>query len=210
MRRQPAARDREARERLRRFRSGETEELVFRHPTGHPAAPTGFCFCDRGVLRTFFFCLKAAFLELVLKLPWNGPKIRLLRRLGARIGENVYISARAWIDPMFPDLLTIEDNVFIGMEARILMHEFRIDEFRAGKVILRRGCMIGAFALIGCGTEIGAGATVGAAACVRRLIPPGATAIGNPVRVLRAGVPEVETDGSPLPEGGGDHGVDET
>jgi acetyltransferase-like isoleucine patch superfamily enzyme len=207
MRRRPTAEETEARERLRRFRRGETEELIFRHPTGHPATPTGFCFCDRGPVRMLFFCVKAALLDLVLKLPWNGPKLRLLRRLGARIGDNVYISARAWIDPMFPDLLTIEDNVFIGMEARILMHEFRIDEFRAGKVILRRGCMVGAFALIGCGTEIGEGATVGAAACVKRAIPAGATAIGNPVRVLRAGAPEGELENPQPPAGGGNHGA---
>jgi len=82
--------------------------------------------------------------------------------MGARIGKNVHIAANVWIDPLYTKLLTIEDNVFIGLSAKIMLHEFRIDTFRVGKVILRKGAFIGGFALIGCGVEIGEGATVAA------------------------------------------------
>ena len=88
-------------------------------------------------------------------MPWNCGKIWILRRLGARVGNGVYFAIGTWIDPNFPELLTIEDDVFFGMGAKIFTHECRIDEFRAGKVLIRRGAFIGGFAIIACGVEIG-------------------------------------------------------
>lgn len=102
------------------------------------------------------------------------------------MGANVTISPGVWIDPTFPQLLTFEDNVFIGTGVKIFTHEYRMNEFRAGRVILREGALIGGFALIGSGVEIGKRATVAAGAVVGRDVPPGATAIGNPVRIIRS------------------------
>jgi hypothetical protein len=174
----------EALARLRRFLAGETDERVFRHPTGHPALGTGFCYCDRSWFAALGMCLRGGLLELVLRLPFNGPKLSLLRRLGARVGKNVYISAGAWIDPVYPQLLTIEDMVVVGMGARIFTHEYRRDEFVAGRVILRRGAILGAHSLLGCGVEIGENATVAPGAAVARDVPAGCTALGNPARIV--------------------------
>jgi acetyltransferase-like isoleucine patch superfamily enzyme len=44
---------------------------------------------------------------------------------------------------------------------------------------------IGSGATILCGVRIGKGATVGAGAVVTRDVPPGATVVGNPARVVR-------------------------
>lgn len=176
---------REARRRLACFLSGETSERLFRHPTGHPARGTGFCYCDRSLLAAVGICLRGGLLELVLRLPFNRPKLWLLRRLGAEIGEHVYISAGAWIDPVYPQLLTIEDEVVVGVGARVFTHEFRRDEFVAGRVTFRRGAIIGAHSLIGCGVEIGEDATVAPAAAVARDVPARCTALGNPARIVR-------------------------
>ena len=73
-----------------------------------------------------------------------------------------------------------------GMGAKIAMHEFRIDEFRAGKVTIRKEAMIGAFSIIGCGVEIGERATVAAGAIVGRDVPPGATILNAP-RIVKKG-----------------------
>jgi acetyltransferase-like isoleucine patch superfamily enzyme len=182
----------EAQNRFRRFLAGETEERVFTHPIRHPAYPTGFCFCEGSILGIILFSIKATALRLALALPFNAPKVWLLRRLGAKVGRNVLISAGAYIDPNYPELLTIEDEVCIGIDAKILTHEFRIDEFRAGKVILRRGAVIGGFSIIACGVEIGEFATVAAGAVVRRDVPSAATAIGNPARIVKAHGEEAE------------------
>ncbi len=170
----------EAKARLAEFLSGRTDERVFVHPTCHPSSPTGFCVCQGSILRRLWFYTLAGTLELLLSLPFNRPKLWFLRRLGATIGSRVYISAKAWIDPIYPALLTIEDDVFVGVGAKIATHEFRIDEFRAGKVIIRKEAMIGAFSIIGCGVEIGERATVAAGAIVGRDVPPGATILNAP------------------------------
>ncbi len=53
-----------------------------------------------------------------------------------------------------------------------------------GAVILRRGCRIGASAVILPGVEIGEGALVGAGAIVSRSVPAGMLVRGQPARVL--------------------------
>jgi hypothetical protein len=169
---------------LSEFLTAETGARVFEWPTGHPSQPTGFCPCDKSFFsRTRFYC-QAAVLLTLLRWPFNRLKLAALRRRGARIGHNVHISSDVWIDPIFPQLLTIEDNVLIGVGARIALHEFGCDCFRAGRVTIRRGALVGGFALIGHGVEIGPDAVVAGGAVVGRDVPAGMMAIGNPARIL--------------------------
>lgn len=189
---EPTEELREAQKRFARFRAGETPDRVFTYPVPHPSGHTGFCFCEGSVFSIVLFSLKAVVLRLALALPFSAPKIWLLRRLGMRVGRNVSISPGAYIDPNYPELVTIEDDVCVGLEARILTHEFRMDEFRAGKVILRRGAIIGGFSIVACGVEIGELATVAGGAVVARDVPPGSTAIGNPARIVKT--PGLEAD----------------
>lgn len=169
---------------FRRFLAGETSERVFTAPTCHPSHPTGFCPCDGPWLDRFWFYAKAWALLTVLKLAWNGPKLRLLRWCGARVGHNVFISTDVWIDPTFPQLLTIEDDVMVGVGVKIALHEFGPRQFRAGHVLIRKGAVLGGFALIGPGVEIGEDAVVAGGAAVGRDVPPGRFAVGNPARMM--------------------------
>jgi len=184
-RKRPSADVKEGLERLACFLRDESDARLFRHPIGHPSRPTGFCFYEHSLRRTAQICLRAWYMEMVFRLPFSRPKLRLLRRHGAKVGQHVVISASAWVDPVFPQLLTVEDDVFIGMGARVFTHEFRRDEFRAGRVIIRKGAFIGAYAVIGCGVEIGEDATVAAGAMVADDVPAGCTVIGNPPRIVR-------------------------
>ena len=174
----------EARKRFGQFLAGKSEERVFSHPTCHPSQPTGFCPCDGPWLATLWFYAKAWLLLTALKLAWNGPKVKLLRWCGARVGRNVFISTDVWIDPAFPQLLAIGDDVMVGVGVKIALHEFRPREFRAGRVIIRKGAVVGGFALIGHGVEIGEGAVVAGGAVVGRDVPSGKLAIGNPARIM--------------------------
>ncbi|HYG36784.1 MAG TPA: hypothetical protein VEC99_18470 [Clostridia bacterium] len=174
-------RDQEA---FRRFLDGEIDQRVFAAPTCHPSHPTGFCPCDGPWLNQFWFYAKAWLLLTVLKLPWNGPKLKLLRWCGAQVGRNVFISTDVWIDPAYPQLLTIEDDVMIGVGVKIALHEFGPRQFRAGRVVIRKGAVIGGFALIGHGVEIGEEAVVAGGAAVGRDVPPGKLAVGNPARIM--------------------------
>jgi acetyltransferase-like isoleucine patch superfamily enzyme len=172
-------------EKLAKFREIDKNEMIFKYPTCHPSQPTGFCGCDGPFIKEMIFYLRATLLTLVLLLPFNNLSIALLKKMGATIGKNVYITAGAWIDSMFPDLLTIEDNVLIGGGAKICFHEFRIDEFIAGRVIIRKGAIIGGHSMIGPGVEIGEYATVAGGAAVGKDVPPNSIAGGNPARIIR-------------------------
>lgn len=176
---------RDAYRRLREFCQGRTSDRLFVHPTCHPAEPTGFCYCEGSLWRALRFYAKAVFLGLAFRLPSNALKVWMLRRLGAKVGERVYFSPGVFVDPTFPELITIEGGVFFGLGAKIFTHEFRIDQFRAGKVIIRRGAFIGGFAIIGCGVEIGEHGVVAACSVADRDVPAGATLIQSPARILR-------------------------
>lgn len=190
----PPSKIQDGQQRFSDFLNGDTTLRVFRHPTCHPSQPTGFCPCDGPFLPTLWFYLKAWLLLTVLKLAWNGPKVKLLRWCGAKVGRNVFISTDVWIDPTFPQLLTIEDDVMIGVGVKVALHEFGPREFRAGRVIIRKGAIIGGFALIGHGVEIGEGAVVAGGAAVGRDVPPGKLAIGNPARIMPIGKAPPEQD----------------
>ncbi len=170
------------RARFARFLAGPPTERVFRCPTGHPSRPTGFCPCDRGWLAALWFYARAWALLTALRLPFNGLKLALLRRSGARIGRHVFIATDVWIDPTFPQLLEIADDVMIGVGVRIFLHEFGPAEFRAGRVTLGRGAIIGGCSVIGPGADIGSSAVVAGGAVVGRDVPPGCMAVGNPSR----------------------------
>ena len=58
--------------------------------------------------------------------------------------------------------------------------------YRAEPPILRKGCSIGASAIIMPGVVIGAGAVVGAGAIVTKDVPPGVVVVGNPARLMAA------------------------
>jgi acetyltransferase-like isoleucine patch superfamily enzyme len=166
------------------FRRGDTGQRSFSCPTRPPYHLQGLCYCDAPLPKALWFYLKAAITGWLLRLPFQRPKIWALRKWGTKIGCNVNISVDVWIDPLFPDLLEIEDNVTIGTGARIALHYITSSEFRAGRVIIRKGAVIGGFSLISCGIEIGEGATVAGGAVVGRDVPPHATAIGNPARIV--------------------------
>lgn len=168
------------------FRCRDTGQRRFNCPIRPPYHLQGICYCDAPLHTALWFYLKAGITGWLLRLPFNKPKVWALRKWGAKIGRNVDISVDVWIDPLFPDLLEIEDDVTIGTGARIACHHVTSTEFHAGRVIIRKGAVIGGFALIACGVEIGERATVAGGAVVGRDVPPYATALGNPARIVHA------------------------
>jgi len=79
----------DAHRRLREFRRGKTDQRLFVQPSCHPSEPMSFCDWERSWWRAIVFYLKAILMEIVFKLPFNGPKVWMLRAMGAKVGRHV-------------------------------------------------------------------------------------------------------------------------
>ena len=116
--------------------------------------------------------------------PFIEIKNSLYRMIGVKIGKNVVIAAYTIIDPFFPELITIEDNVIIGVGATILAHEYSQTKLRKGKVHIKKRALIGAGSLIRCGVTVGEHAVVGAKSFVNKDVPDNTTVGGVPAKIV--------------------------
>jgi len=112
----------------------------------------------------------------------NCVRVWLYRRVGFRIGKQVFIGMHCYLDDVAPERLTIEDDVTISYRVTFALHGPRMS--KAGSVV-RKGCYIGTGATILGGVELGEYATVGAGALVTRDVPAYATVVGVPARVIK-------------------------
>lgn len=121
-------------------------------------------------------------------IPHMGFKNWVYRRLlRMRIGRGTAIALYAMMDTIHPEWITIGDNCIVGYHTTILTHEYLIDEYRFGPVVIEDEVMIGANVTILAGVTIGRRAVIGAGSVVTRDIPAGAFAAGSPARVIRSG-----------------------
>lgn len=108
------------------------------------------------------------------------------------IGNRVLLARNVAID--YSGEVIIEDDVWLSEAAQIHSHEHPITKSRIGrkdpilrnKIILRKGCWIGANAIILPKVqEIGANTIVAAGAVVTKKVPPNVVVAGNPARIIR-------------------------
>lgn len=104
----------------------------------------------------------------------------------------VRIAGNVLVDALYPELVEIEDDVYIAGGAAIIAHmtptpylRRYIPEVAFGGVHIRRGAYIGVHSIILPGVTIGEGAIVGAGSVVTKDVPPLAVVAGNPARVIR-------------------------
>jgi len=104
----------------------------------------------------------------------------------------VRISANVVIDSIYPELVEIEDDVYITRGVVVVAHceptpflrQF-IPRTRFGKVLIKRGAYVGVNAIVLPGVTIGEGSIIGSGSVVTKDIPCGSVAVGNPARVIR-------------------------
>ena len=159
----------------------ETPERIARHRYEREIAP-------RSLLRTY--CQKRLHI-------WArrciSPRLRLwlYRRMGVRIGRNVFVGLDTYLDCQFPELITIEDDVTISFRVMVVVHDDarRLDRTEPGAgdgtvapVRLRRGCYLGAGCVILPGVTVGERSVVGAGAVVTHDVEPETVVTGVPAR----------------------------
>jgi len=106
---------------------------------------------------------------------------------GVVIGNNVTISSHSFIC----ELVTIEDNVFVG-HGVMTINDIKPPSYKKTgskadwqRTLIGRGVVIGSNATL-FPVSIGEYAVVGAGAVVTKNVPPGATVVGNPARIIGA------------------------
>jgi acetyltransferase-like isoleucine patch superfamily enzyme len=114
--------------------------------------------------------------------------------MGISIGHGVFVGLDTYLDCQFPELMVLEDDVTLSFRVTVIVHDDarRMHGVIPGQlqgtvapVIFKRGCYVGAGALILPGVTIGEGAVVAAGAVVTRDVPPRKVVAGVPARVLK-------------------------
>jgi acetyltransferase-like isoleucine patch superfamily enzyme len=104
--------------------------------------------------------------------------------LRMKVGENTAVALMVMVDIMFPEKITIGRNSIIGYNTTILTHEYLIEEYRLGDVVIGSNVMIGANSTILPGLIIGDRAVVAAGSVVTKDVPEGAFVGGNPAQLI--------------------------
>lgn len=138
-------------------------------------------------------------------LVWHRAQVRA----GSTIGSECIVGRDAFVDSgvvvgnrvkiqnaaLIYQGVMVEDGVFIGPGAILTNDRFpraitatgdvaRADDWTVSPITLRRGCSIGAGAVVVAGTTVGEFATVGAGAIVTRDVVAHSLVVGNPARRL--------------------------
>jgi acetyltransferase-like isoleucine patch superfamily enzyme len=113
-------------------------------------------------------------------------RVMLHRARGVHIGKDVFISQDVILETEHPELITIEDRVFVGMRATVIAH---MREVRQG-VTIKQDAFIGPGVIILPNVTIGHGAVVTAGSVVTHPVAPMTVVRGNPaVPIATCGVP---------------------
>ncbi|MCK0472991.1 DapH/DapD/GlmU-related protein [Halalkalibacter sp. APA_J-10(15)] len=125
-------------------------------------------------------------IQLARYTPILGLKNWMYRRLlRMKVGDETAVALMVMMDVMFPERIHIGSNSIIGYNTTILAHEYLIEEYRLGDVIIGDRVMVGANTTVLPGVTIGDGAIVSAGTLVHKDVPAHTFVGGNPMRVIR-------------------------
>ena len=116
--------------------------------------------------------------------PFSGWKIFWYRRAGTRIGKNVFISPGVSLDLLFPQLITLEDNVVLGLEAIIVAHIYTPERIVVARATVRQRGLVGGRGILAA-THLGEEGVLGANSYTIKPIPAGHIGMGVPVAIRK-------------------------
>ena len=124
----------------------------------------------------------------------------ILRKIGCKVGKNVFIGDNVKVDSGHADLIILEDHVHVAGGCRLLCHQRDLSNYCVGDdyaklgyklapIHLKKGCLIGMESFVFPGVTVGEGAIVGAGSLVTHDIPAWTIATGRPAKVVKQ-IPE--------------------
>ncbi|MGG0285413.1 acyltransferase [Peribacillus butanolivorans] len=124
-------------------------------------------------------------IQLARYTPFLGMKNWLYRTfLHMKVGKHTSFALMVMPDVMFPEKISVGKNTVIGYNTTILAHEYLINEYRLGEVVIGDEVLIGANSTILPGLTIGNGSIVSAGTLVHKDVPEGAFVGGNPMKII--------------------------
>lgn len=121
---------------------------------------------------------------------------RILRKLGCKVGKDVFVGDYVRIDLNHAELITIDDHVHIASGTRLLCHQRNMSDYCVGDdyaklgyiikpIHLCKGSLVGMDSFVMPGVTIGEGAIVGAGSLVTKDVPAWTIATGRPAKVVK-------------------------
>ena len=130
--------------------------------------------------------------------PFNPRKLRpaLLRKMGCKVGKNVFVGDNVRIDLSHADMITIDDHAHIASGVRLLCHQRNMSNYCVGDdyaklgyiikpIHLCKGSLVGMESFVMPGVTVGEGAIVGAGSLVTKDVPAWTIATGRPAKVVK-------------------------
>ena len=117
-------------------------------------------------------------------------KMKLKRWIkeGLVIGDNFQIERGVTIDPSFPWLVTIGDNVTLAPESMLLCHDGSTKKLvgysKIGRITIGNNVFIGAKAIVLPNVTIGNNVVIGAGSVVTKNIPDNCVVAGIPAKIV--------------------------
>lgn len=132
--------------------------------------------------------------------PFNCIRILIYRLCGFKIGKGTFIGMRCYLDDMCYDLMTIGNKVTISYGVYFACHGRNQEHL---PIVIEDGAYIGMRASIITknssdsqeGTTIGTYSVIGACSLVNKNVPPYATAVGVPCRIIKNNTEDKESHG---------------
>lgn len=116
-------------------------------------------------------------------------KIKYLRRLGIRIGQNCEINTISFSSE--PYLVEIGNEVTIGYGTKFITHEGSVkclgkdlDGYLYGKITIGNNVFIGINCIVLLNTTIGDNCIIGAGSVIKGQYPDNSVILGNPAKVV--------------------------
>lgn len=122
---------------------------------------------------------------IIPNMPFLRLRVILYRMLGFKIGKNVFIGMKCYMDDMEPSKTIIEDNVTISYGTYFATHG---KDQGQTTIHIKKNAYIGMRCNILSGKEgitIGRNAIIGAGSLVNKSIPDNAVAVGCPIKVIK-------------------------
>jgi acetyltransferase-like isoleucine patch superfamily enzyme len=124
---------------------------------------------------------------LIPNIPFSNLRVTLYRCLvGYKIGKNVFIGMKCYLDDLEPKSTKIEDNVTISYGCYFALHGIKQ---KHSYIHIKKGVYIGMRSTIIAdeeGITIGENSIVGAASLVNKSLPDDVTAAGVPAKVIKS------------------------